>query len=761
MKTRGILIVLALALTLLATPQFTAMPTGIGSAGNDGCSCHGGASDLTEIVVVGLPETFNASEVYEFSMTIEAQEFPRAAEDSGRLGGYRILATASDGSSGGLVEVIPSDLGHEMDGGLTHTSDGNMQRSWNFTWTAPADDSVTVTMRIYGNAVNGGDGSGGDHWNQEILNIGGINASGTSAPPLTILMTAILLAIIIIGLGVMWNFYQRDPESFSMQNFWSYLKPWLSTTDHKEVGIMYFLFGMFFFLVGGLLALLFRIQLALPENDFLSYDEYNSFFTLHGTTMIFLAAMPMIAGFMNYILPLQIGAYDLAFPRINALGLWILVFSTPLIFTGVWTGEAADITWVMYPPYSSLNNFGDLGNNPGTTAFISGILMLGASSTLSGVNFITTVFTLRARGVDLMKMPLFTWSVFVSVFMLYVSLPAFVVGVAFLMLDHTMAAQFYTFGGDPLLFQHLFWFFGHPEVYVVVIPAFGIVSEVLATSARRSIFGYKSMVFAMAGIGVVGFVVWGHHMLTSGMSPFWRSLFMVTTMLVAVPTGAKIFNWIWTLQGGSIKLQSHTMWSLGFLITFTLGGLSGMFFPVAGLDIHFHDSYFVVAHFHYVFIGGIIFALFSGTYYWFPKVTGKKMDERLGLWHFLIGFTSYNAAFWPMHALGIQGMPRRTHTYLAETGWAEYNMTITIFAIIFGLSQLIFVWNIIKSASKGDKVENDPWGGWSLEWSTTSPPPTPSFAEMPTLRVDTSRHHGDEDKAGFVENLVKGKEVSN
>jgi cytochrome c oxidase subunit 1 len=440
------------------------------------------------------------------------------------------------------------------------------------------------------------------------------------------------------------------------------------------------------------------------------------------------------------------------------MGLWLLVFSTPLIFSGISSGEGADITWVMYPPYSSLSDAGDYGANAGATAFLAGMMMLGASSTLGGVNFITTVFTMRAPGITWMKMPLFTWSAFVSVFMLFMSLPALIIGVAFLMFDHTINSTFFTSGGDPLLFQHLFWFFGHPEVYVVIIPAFGIVSEVLATSARRSIFGYKSMVFAMAGIGVVGFIVWGHHMLTSGMDPFWRAAFMITTMAVAIPTGAKIFNWLMTLWGGSLVMKTHTLWSLGFLITFTLGGLSGMFFPVAGLDTHFHDSYFVVAHFHYVFIGGTVFALFSGIYYWYPKATGRKLNETLGLWHFLIGFASYNAAFWPMHALGIQGMPRRTHSYTVESGFAEYNMAISIFAFIFGLSQLLLVWNIIYSGRNGEKVGKDPWGGWSLEWSTTSPPPTPSFHVIPTQRdMNEIYGHHDDAEDSIKDKLWKGK----
>jgi cytochrome c oxidase subunit 1 len=758
MRTRALTLVALMLLMLAASPQFEAMPTGIGAAGDNGCSCHGGPSGDTSVVVEGLPDTFNASETYAFTVTVvnDVMELHNGGSTegadpwNGHAGGFRIL------TSSGMVSTVNESLSHDMDGGLTHTAEANGVRSWDFEFVAPGDDGKVVEITVYGNAVNGGAGSGGDYWNEANFVIPGANAGdiAPSARALVVLVTAIGLALGLVLLGVMYVFYARSPNTFTIENFWSYLKPWLTTTDHKEVGILYFLYGFIFFLVGGILALLFRIQLALPENTFLTETEYNSFFTLHGTTMIFLAAMPMIAGFMNYVLPLQIGAKDLAFPRINAMGLWLLVFSSPLIYAGIWSGEGADITWVMYPPYSSLTeaNLGaelaQYGSNPGTTAFIAGILMLGASSTLGGVNFITTVFTMRAPGVGFMKMPLFAWSVFVSVFMLYMSLPAFIIGVAFLLFDHTLGTVFFTAGGDSLLFQHLFWFFGHPEVYVVVVPAFGIVSEVLATSARRSIFGYKSMVFAMAGIGVVGFIVWGHHMLTSGMDPFWRAAFMITTMAVAIPTGAKVFNWLATIWGGSMVMRTHTLWSLGFLVTFTLGGISGMFFPVAGLDVHFHDSYFVVAHFHYVFIGGTVFALFSGVYYWYPKATGRKLNETLGLWHFLIGFASYNATFWPMHALGIMGMPRRTHSYTTESGFAEYNMAVSTFSFIFGLSQLLLVWNIIRSNRHGEPAGNDPWGGWSLEWMTTSPPPTPSFHDIPTQgdMNELYGHHGVSEK---------------
>ena len=772
MQRRTIALLGLVIASLMLIPQFSAMPGGIGQGANAGCSCHAGGNDgSTTILVEGLPEVFNASETYTFTITLVNDDMTYYGNKdpaegwSGVQGGFRILV-----EGGGSVTTVDESYSQIIDGGLTHTDDGNKFDSWDFEFTAPGSDTDTTEITIIGNKVSGGavsggatgsgDGAGNDYWNIKSVVVPGLNAEAQAptAPPLVILLTAIGLALSIILLGTMWVFYRRNPETFTIGNFWGYLKPWLTTTDHKEVGILYFLFGFFFFLVGGVLALLFRIQLALPENDFLTQREYNSFFTLHGTTMIFLGAMPMIAGFLNYVLPLQIGAKDLAFPRINAMGLWLLVFSTPLIFSGIWSGEGADITWVMYPPYSSLNNAGDYGANAGATAFLAGMMMLGASSTLGGVNFITTVFTMRAPGITWMKMPLFTWSAFVSVFMLFMSLPALIIGVAFLVFDHTIGSTFFTSGGDPLLFQHQFWFFGHPEVYVVIIPAFGIVSEVLATSARRSIFGYKSMVFAMAGIGVVGFIVWGHHMLTSGMDPFWRAAFMITTMAVAIPTGAKIFNWLMTLWGGSLVMKTHTLWSLGFLITFTLGGISGMFFPVAGLDTHFHDSYFVVAHFHYVFIGGTVFALFSGIYYWYPKATGRKLNETLGLWHFLIGFASYNAAFWPMHALGIQGMPRRTHSYTVESGFAEYNMAITIFAFIFGLSQLLLVWNIIYSGRNGEKVGKDPWGGWSLEWSTTSPPPTPSFHVIPTQRDmnEIYGHHNDAEDS-IKDKLWKGK----
>ena len=750
-KKRSFAVLVVLAVALFSIPEFGAAPGGIGTGGDEGCLCHNNAipSSDTVVTLTGLPGTFNASTEYPLVLTVENQNIIGSQDTDGRNGGFRILFSSGDLSGDAALTKI-------KDGGLTHTEAGNDFRTWNLTWTSPSNDAQTVDFIVHGNAVSGdadGVANGGEQWNTASYSVSGAGLAGGIIPveqsdPFAVLMAAIILAVLLIFAGLVFAFYRNNPENFGLEPFWIWLKEWLTTTDHKGVGTLYFVYSFFFFLVGGLLALLFRIQLALPNNDFIPADQYNSFFTLHGTTMIFLAAMPMIAAFANWIIPLQIGAKDLAFPRVNAMGFWMIFFASFLIYAGVANGEGADISWVMYPPYSS--DGGAVGPaSKGTTLFLTGIFMLAISSTLSGVNFIATIFTMRAPGVTWMKMPLFTWSILVANFMLYISLPALAVGTLFLLLDRTIGTTFFdvTLGGDPILFQHLFWFFGHPEVYVVILPAFGVISEVLATSARRSIFGYKSMVYAMAGIGIVGFIVWGHHMLTSGMDPALRFIMMLTTMLVAIPTGVKIFNWLATLWGGSLVFKTHTLWALGFIVTFTMGGLSGMFFPVVGMDTHFHDTYFVVAHFHYVLVGGTMFGMFSAIYYWYPKATGKKLSERLGLLHFLVGFISYNATFWPMHTLGIMGMPRRYHTYAAESGFGDLNMMISVWAFVFGLSQLILLWNMIYSYKKGIPAGNDPWGGWSLEWATSSPPPTPSFHEIPTQGNDPA-NEGHED--GFL-----------
>ena len=576
---------------------------------------------------------------------------------------------------------------------------------------------------------------------------------------LTVLASAIFLMAIITFGCVAWVFYRRDPGAFAWERFWPFLSDYLTSTDHKKVGTLYMINGLFFLGVGGIFALIFRLQLASPGNDFLTQDEYNQFFTMHGTTMIFLAAMPMIAGFANWIVPLQIGAPDLALPRLNALAFWLNPAAALLIFTGIFSGQGADTGWTGYAPYVVSNTA-----HSGATLWVAGQILLVASSTVAGINFMTTFCTMRAPGMGWMQMPLFSWSMLIATLMLFISIPAFGIGLIQVLLDRTIGTVFYEVaaGGDPLLWSHLFWYFGHPEVYVVVLPAFGVISEVLSTSARRTIFGYKSMVFALAGIGILGFIVYGHHMFTSGMSPVLRFVTMLTTMLVAVPTGIKVFNWLQTMHGGSLVYRTHTLWALGFLVTFTLGGISGMYFPAVAMDLHLHETYFVVAHFHYVFVGGIIFGLYAGIYYWFPKATGRMMNEKVGVIHFITGFISYNLVFWPMHRLGIQGMPRRQHTYFITTDEyfalpaeaADWNMLITIAAFMFFASNLILVYNMISSGLRGQKAPSDPWGGWSMEWMVSSPPPTPSHNPS-DLPVQQFAEMHDEGEPGLFGRMIE------
>ena len=534
-------------------------------------------------------------------------------------------------------------------------------------------------------------------------------------------------------------------QDMEMHHPHSWVEKYVWSQDHKVIAIQYGGLAVLTGIVGLVLSLLFRMQLGFPESvNFVDPNFYYQAVTMHGMIMVvyFLTAL-FLGGFGNYMVPLMLGARDMVFPFLNMMSVWTFLISVIILMASFFVGGGpTGAGWTLYPPQTTMA--GTPGHDAGIILMLVSLAVFVVAFTMGGLNYVVTILQYRCRGMTLMRMPLTIWGIFVATVLGLFAFPALLVACIMMMFDTVLGTSFFMpavlesgtpldyEGGSPILFQHLFWFFGHPEVYVVIVPAFGIVSEVLATSARRSIFGYKSMVFAMAGIGIVGFIVWGHHMLTSGMDPFWRALFMIMTMLVAIPTGAKIFNWLATLWGGSLVMKTHTLWSLGFLVTFTLGGISGMFFPVAGLDIHFHDSYFVVAHFHYVFIGGTVFALFSAVYYWYPKATGRKLNETLGLWHFLIGFASYNAAFWPMHALGIMGMPRRTHTYTIESGFAEYNMAVSTFAFIFGISQLLLVWNILYSARRGEPVGKDPWGGWSLEWSTTSPPPTPSFHDIPT-----------------------------
>jgi len=745
--SRSLVVLAVLSIAMVISPAVVSYPTGISGVKDSGCNCHGAVvSPDVAGSISGLPDQYNYSEEYEIVVSFSGG--PANAANSNQ-GGFNLWV--SDG------ELVPSDATVQAYGvnEVSHTEAGNDQTSWTLTWTAPSSDKnvefVLHVNSVNGNADGNNGGSSGDMWNRLSAKVSPPILVLESADPFVVLSTLILVSAILLAITLTYVFYRTNPESFTWDNFAPWIAEWLTTTDHKKIGTLYFVAGMFFLGVGGIMAMMIRIQLSVPGNDFLTQDQYNQFFTLHGTTMIFLAAMPLINGFANWMVPLQIGAPDLALPRINAMSFWLQPVAALLIFTGVFSGSGADTGWTGYAPYVVSETA-----HMGTTMWVAGQIMLVASSTLTGINFLTTIAVMRAPGMGWLQMPLFTWSILIANLMLFLSIPAFGIGLIQVYLDRVIGTAFYdvSAGGDPLLWSHLFWYFGHPEVYVVIVPAFGVISEVIATSARRSIFGYRSMVYAMAGIGVVSFIVYGHHMFTSGMSPTLRFVTMLTTMLVAVPTGIKIFNWLKTMHGGSLVYRTHTLWTLGFLVTFTLGGISGMFFPSIAMDLHLHESYFVVAHFHYVLVGGTVFGFYAAIYYWWPKMTGRMMDERLGVIHFLTGFISYNALFWPMHRLGVWGMARRHHTYFVSTeeamgalpieaaGW---NMFVSVSAFLFFFSNFFLIANMIKTVIRGEKAPADPWGGWSFEWMTASPPPTPSFDphNLPELK-DANEHIANE-----------------
>ncbi len=516
---------------------------------------------------------------------------------------------------------------------------------------------------------------------------------------------------------------------------------WLTTTDHKKIGVMYMFTGFFFFLVGGVEALLIRTQLAVPNNVVLSPDLYNQVFTMHGTTMIFLFVMPFLTGLGNYIVPLMIGARDMAFPRLNALGYWLVLFAGIFLNLSFVAGGAPNAGWFSYAPLTeaiSCNRFGGALCSPGTNMdfWVLGIQILGVSSIVGALNFVVTILRLRAPGLTINRMPLFTWMTLITSFLLLFAIPSLTAASAMLFLDRHLGTHFYqyAFGGDPLLWQHLFWSFGHPEVYILILPAFGIASEVLPVFSRKPIFGYTFVAWSGVAIGFLSFTVWAHHMFAVGLPITAQAFFATTTTLIAIPTAVKIFNWVATVYGGKIHLTAAMYFAIGFVAMFLIGGLNGAALAIVPFDYQVTDSYFVVSHIHYVLFGGTALAIFSALFYWFPKISGKFLNETLGKVQFWIVIIGLNLAFFPMHLLGLLGMPRRIYTYASNGSWDELNLLSTVGAFIIALGVLLFVINFFMSMIGGQKAPDDPWDAFTLEWMTTSPPAVYNFKTIPTVR---------------------------
>jgi cytochrome c oxidase subunit I len=509
---------------------------------------------------------------------------------------------------------------------------------------------------------------------------------------------------------------------------------WLVTTDHKRIGILYISTALVFFVLAGLMALVFRLQLAQANADVLGPERYNELITIHGTAMVFIVVVPLLAGFANYLVPLMIGAHDVAFPRLNALSYWLFFLGGAMLMLSFFAdGGANQNGWTCYPPLCTQQ----AGN--GVDLWILSLHILTASSLAGAINFIVTIHNLRTRGMTWMRMPLFVWSIYLYAWLLIAILPVLAAGLTLLLLDRGITVgpwdvQTHFFnpeeGGSPVLYQHAFWFFGHPEVYVMVLPAFGIISEILPVFARKPVFGYKAIAASTVAIGFFSMLVWAHHLFTVGLPISLQAFFMIASMIIAVPTGMKIFNWLATLWRGNLHFDTPMLYALGFLSIFVIGGLTGIYLAAFPIDWQVHDSYFVVAHFHYTLFGGVMFAIFAGLFYWWPKMFGRLLDEKLGKWQFWTLFVGFNLAFFPQHLLGLEGMPRRVYTYSDES-WEGYNLASTIGSYVMGIAIIFFIVNVWRTSRSGPRVGNDPWQADTLEWYATSPPSPHNFDDVP------------------------------
>jgi cytochrome c oxidase subunit 1 len=537
----------------------------------------------------------------------------------------------------------------------------------------------------------------------------------------------------LIGLGAFdyWFYWAigrpTRPEDHSGHGARTWKDYFRVNTDHKVIGVQYVVHSFVYFLIAGLFAMLMRVQLAQPGGKFVDANTYNGLFSVHATLMIFLFVIPVFAGLANFVLPLMIGAPDMAFPRLNALSFWLLPVAGLMILGSFFApGGSFASGWTAYAPLSTTAPIGQ-------AFFTLGVQFAGASSIATALNFLVTIITMRAPGMSFFRMPLLVWANFSTSLLVVIATPFIAASQFFVLLDRGLGFNFFNAGqgGNVLLYQNVFWFYSHPAVYIMMLPGFGIISEVIAVKARKPIFGYRMMAFSLLAIVVLGFTVWAHHMFTSGMPAWLRDPMMITTAIIAVPTGVKIFSWLATLWRGVIHMDTAMLWAMGFITMFTLGGISGVMLAMVPFDLHVSKTYFIVAHIHYVLFGGSVFTIFAGVYYWFPKMTGRMFDERLGRWHFWTTLVFFNATFAPMHLIGIQGMPRRVADYSSQ--FATWNLIISVASFGLGLSTLIFVYNMIVSWRGGPRAVANPWRGLTLEWQVSSPPPIFNFDSLPTI----------------------------
>ncbi|WP_163537167.1 cytochrome aa3 quinol oxidase subunit I [Gracilibacillus sp. YIM 98692] len=561
-----------------------------------------------------------------------------------------------------------------------------------------------------------------------------------------ILASQIAIGLTMIGLIALITYLKR----------WKWLwNEWFTTVDHKKIGIMYIISGVLMFFRGGVDGLLMKAQTSRPELEFLDAQHYDEIFTTHGVIMILFMAMPLLIGLMNVVIPLQIGARDVAFPKLNALSFWLFFAGAMLFNVSFVIGGSPDAGWTSYFPLAGKEFTPGVGNN----YYAIALQIAGIGTLATGINFVVTIIKMRAPGMTWMRLPIFVWSTFITSIIIVAAFPIFTVALAYMTLDRLFGTHFFTVanGGDPMLWLNLFWLWGHPEVYIVVLPAFGMFSEVIATFARKNLYGYKSMVYAVAGIAFLSMLVWVHHFYTMGNSAAVNSIFSLTTMMIAIPTGVKIFNWLFTLRKGRIEFSTAMLWSLAFIPCFTIGGVTGVMLAMAAADYQYHNTMFLVAHFHYVLIPGVVFAVFAGLYYWWPKMFGFKLNEKIGKWHFWLFVIGFNMTFMPMFFVGLDGMSRRMYTYSASTGWAGWLGFSAIGSIILAAGFAALCYNIYWSFRYASRdVGNDPWNGRTLEWATASPAPHYNFAKVPEVdRLDAYWYMKKEGNTGLKKSDLK------